>query len=60
MTAVRWVVAVALGFVVAGLVLVVTGVGLLWGSGWALIVGGVLLVASAVGGAVALLWGSEK
>ncbi len=60
MSAVQVVLAATLVLVAIGVALVVVGVGMLWGTGWALIVAGVLLAATAVGAALALLWGTEK
>jgi len=57
---VQVVLAATLVLVAIGVALVVVGVGMLWGTGWALIVAGVLLAATAVGAALALLWGTEK
>jgi len=59
-SAVQVVLAATLVLVAIGVALVVVGVGMLWGTGWALIVAGVLLAATAVGAALALLWGTEK
>lgn len=39
---------IALGFAVVGLVLVIAGVLVLWGLGWALLVSGVLVTAGSV------------
>lgn len=39
---------IALGFAVVGLVLVIAGVLVLWGFGWALLASGVLLTAGSV------------
>jgi hypothetical protein len=38
----------AVGYLLAGAVAVVAGVGILWGVGWAVLVGGVLLLALGV------------
>lgn len=60
MTAVQVVLSVTFGLVVIGLALVVTGVGMMAGAAWALVVGGALLTMAAVAAAWALLWGTDK
>ena len=59
-SALQMVFAVTLVVVVVAIALVVSGVAVLWGAGWALITAGGLLAVSAVGTAFALLRDGAK